>query len=151
MKLSEGKSNPVYLDPIGIPTVCYGHTGPEVKMGMRFTDAQCDELLRKDMEVAARTVLSCYPDALSLNPNQFGAFQSFAFNVGPGKRGVKDGFCTLKSGATPSHLRKLRAGNVAGACTDLNQWTKAAGVPLRGLTVRRLREINLCGVPYEAR
>lgn len=117
-------------------------------MGMRFTDAECEVLLKRDLEDAARTMLACFPAAVDLNPNQFGGFQSFTFNVGGGKRGVKDGFCTLKSGATPSHLRKLRAGDVAGACADMQHWVRAGGVPLRGLVVRRQREIDLCGVPY---
>ena len=44
---------------------------------------------------------------------------SFAYNVGPGKRGKKDGMCVLKSGATPRHVRRLNAGQHALACSSL--------------------------------
>lgn len=148
VKYSEGEYRDAYLDPIGIPTICYGHTGPAVKVGMRATKAQCDAYLAADLAVAAQTVARCFPDADKLNPNQFGAFQSFTFNVGPGQKGKKDGFCTLKSGAEPSHLRALKAGDYPRACSYLSQWAKANGVPLRGLVIRRQAEINLCGTPY---
>jgi lysozyme len=45
----EGKVNRVYLDPLGIPTACYGHTGPELRIGQKFTDAQCDAQLAADV------------------------------------------------------------------------------------------------------
>ncbi|EEW2664443.1 lysozyme, partial [Escherichia coli] len=45
----EGKENTTYIDPTGTPTICYGHTGPDVKPGMTKTDEECLELLEKDM------------------------------------------------------------------------------------------------------
>lgn len=144
----EGTRYKAYLDPIGIPTICEGHTGPGVRLGQVANSAQCDAYLRADLVVAAGTVQRCYPEYYKLNPNQFAAFQSFTFNVGPGKKGGKDGFCVLRSGAEPSHLRALKAGNVPLACSYLSQWAKANNVPLRGLVVRRQAEINLCGKPY---
>lgn len=148
VKKYEGEYRTAYRDPVGILTICYGHTGPDVKEGMRATPAQCDAWLAADLTVAAKTVAGCFPDADKLNPNQFGAFQSFTFNVGPGRKGVKDGFCVLKSGAEPSHLRKLKAGQYASACSDLQYWVTASGKRLNGLVVRRQSEIQLCGVPY---
>ena len=41
-----------YIDPTGTPTICYGHTGPDVKPGMTLTDEECLELLEKDMKWA---------------------------------------------------------------------------------------------------
>src|SRR3546814_3539221 len=38
----EGKVNRAYLDPVGKPTICYGHTGPEVHLSMVATDEQCE-------------------------------------------------------------------------------------------------------------
>lgn len=40
----EGYRNAVYKDQGGIPTVCSGVTGANIKMGMRFTDAQCRDM-----------------------------------------------------------------------------------------------------------
>ncbi|EIH9453491.1 glycoside hydrolase family protein, partial [Escherichia coli] len=48
----EGKENSTYIDPTGTPTICYGHTGPDVKPGMTLTDEECLELLEKDMKWA---------------------------------------------------------------------------------------------------
>jgi len=45
----EGKRNVVYQDIAGIPTVCYGHTGENVKPGQEYTDAQCVMLLFEDL------------------------------------------------------------------------------------------------------
>ncbi|ENQ4762373.1 glycoside hydrolase family protein, partial [Salmonella enterica] len=45
----EGKSNTTYIDPTGTPTICYGHTGPDVKPGMVKTDDECLVLLKQDM------------------------------------------------------------------------------------------------------
>ena len=44
----EGYVPNTYADPIGIPTVCFGHTGPDVEWGQEYTRAQCDALLTGD-------------------------------------------------------------------------------------------------------
>jgi len=48
-KLEEEKRNVAYLDPVGIWTIGYGHTGPEVVEGLVWTDEQCDEALKRDL------------------------------------------------------------------------------------------------------
>ena len=45
----EGTENTAYLDPVGIPTVCTGHTGAEVRAGERLSDERCDALLKEDL------------------------------------------------------------------------------------------------------
>jgi lysozyme len=140
--LYEGLERTAYHDPLGIPTVCYGHTGPDVKLGQVYTAAQCDELLAKDILVANSTINSCI--TAPLTPNQRAAFVSFTFNVGPGGRGVKDGFCTLKSGR-PSTMRLLiNAGQPEKACSELLKWTMPGTVVHRGLLKRRNAEYKLC-------
>jgi lysozyme len=129
-----------YIDPVGIPTDCTGHTGPDVRAVN--TQAQCDEKLSADILTANKVVDSCV--TVPLNPNQRSAFVSFAFNVGRGGKGIKDGFCELRSGGAPSFLRKLNAKDYAGACNGLNQWVNAGGKPLPGLVKRRQAESALC-------
>ena len=36
-------------DPIGIITACVGHTGPELRMGQRYTRQQCEDMLYGDL------------------------------------------------------------------------------------------------------
>lgn len=147
----EGLTHKAYRDPIGIPTICYGTTRG-VKMGDRATQAECDSYLTGDIAIALNTVQSCA--TVPLNDNQMAAFTSFAYNVGPGKVGVKDGFCVLRNGNKPSFLRALNRGDYTAACNGLLDWTGARSntgmVTLKGLVKRRqseaatcLREVNL--------
>jgi lysozyme len=138
----EGYVPPVYKDPIGILTVCYGHTGPELRMGQTYTKAECEAYLAQDLAEAQATVRRCITSPML--PHQEAALISFAFNVGPGGKGVKDGLCWLRSGREPTIRRKANAGDWAGACAALMDWTKAGGIVFRGLVRRRTEERALC-------
>lgn len=142
----EGTVLKTYKDPVGIPTACTGHTGREVSMGQVYTPEQCEMLLALDLVEHNRVVDSCV--TVPLNPNQRSALVSFAFNVGPGGKGIKDGFCRLRSGSQPTFLRLLNAGQYDEACAALKAWNKAGGKVLRGLTLRREAEYNLCIKEY---
>ncbi|MCI0256950.1 glycoside hydrolase family protein, partial [Cronobacter sakazakii] len=41
IQYQEGVKYKPYLDPVGIPTVCAGITGPDVKMGKVYTKQEC--------------------------------------------------------------------------------------------------------------
>lgn len=50
----EGKVNTVYLDPLKIPTGCYGRTGKDdwghqIELGRTYTDEQCLQMLSNDV------------------------------------------------------------------------------------------------------
>jgi GH24 family phage-related lysozyme (muramidase) len=68
-----------YKDPVGIPTIGYGHTGGVV-VGQRISQARADELLKQDLKRFEKAVNDL---GLKLNQNQFDALVSFAYNVGP--------------------------------------------------------------------
>lgn len=125
----EGKVNRTYVDPVGVLTSCYGHTGSELKPGQTFTDAQCLAQLEADL-VKHAVALDCvrYP----LTDGQKAAFLSFAFNVGNGA------FCNS------TLVRKANAGDMSGACAELSRWTVAGGKELPGLVKRRAAERALC-------
>ena len=55
----EGYVPHTYADPIGIPTSCYGHVGPENTPGRRFTEAECRDLLAGDLAEANAIVHRC--------------------------------------------------------------------------------------------
>lgn len=138
----EGDSAIGYSDPVGIATAGSGHTGSDVVIGQWYDKATREGWLQGDLEEAAATVERCAPDTIDVY--QRAAFVSFAFNVGAGRKGVKDGFCILKSGKIPAHIRKVRQGDKTGSCNALLSWTKAGGKTLLGLVRRRHAERNLC-------
>jgi len=140
--LFEGNRQASYLDPIGIPTVCRGHTGQEVRVGQFYTQQECDELTLQDLLKARAIVDQCVKRPL--NDNQRAAFSSFVFNVGPGQVGKKDGFCILKNGQESTMLKMLNMGHHAQACDQMLRWNKANGIVLPGLVKRRLAERELC-------
>jgi len=121
---AEGKVLPVYKDPVGIPTVCYGHTGLDVKPGMRATDVQCEAWLRQDLMHAQALVDRCF-DKTRLSQAQHDALTDAMFNIGPGRAGVKDGLCELKRGG-PSTLRRLvNSGQCRAAADQFLYWSNA--------------------------
>lgn len=77
----EGTPKTGYLDPVGIPTACTGHTGPDVVVGKRYTSQQCADLFDADMVKHASGVLICTPQ-LKGRTYQLAAASDFAFNNG---------------------------------------------------------------------
>lgn len=111
-------------------TIGVGHTGPEVKKGVVWTQEQADAALAADLQRFARGVWN----AISEKPttqNRFDALVSFAFNVGLGN--------LLSS----TLLRKHNSGDYAGAAEQFQRWNKANGKPMAGLTRRRAAEAAL--------
>lgn len=137
IKTSEGKVNRSYLDAAGIPTICYGHTGPEVRLGQVATDAQCDAILMEDIRVHLAGVKGC--TYAPLNQNQQDAIVSLAFNIG------------VRNYCHSTLARKLNAGDYDGAAAEFPKWNKTTingrKVVLNGLTTRRLREQRLFLTP----
>lgn len=76
----EGKRNRPYDDGLGNLTVCYGHTGPDVKPGQFYSDTECLRILRADIAIHQAGVLECIQ--APVNQNQLDAFTSLAFNLG---------------------------------------------------------------------
>lgn len=128
-----------YRDPVGILTDCYGHTGPDVRVNKYNTVAECEQKLLDDLVEANDVVDSCVK--VPLNRYQRSAWVDFAFNVGHGKKGVKDGMCVLKNGNVPRHVNLLNSRQYDAACNMLPQW---ANPPLRGIIKRRAAEQALC-------
>lgn len=117
-------------------TVCYGHTGGDVKKGVKYSMDECKALLSKDMLTAMEAVDRCHPN---LPVPVLAAFGDAVYNMGP----------TIACNKEKSYAaRHLYAGNYAAACNELPKWNKArvAGVlvALPGLTKRRAAEQALC-------
>lgn len=138
---AEGLYRWAYKDPVGIQTVCYGHTGPDIIPGKVYTVEECKALLIKDLNKAGDAVNSCAYGPMT--DYQFEAFRDFTFNVGPGKAGRKDGFCMLKSGKPSTMVRLINEGKAAEACEQFKYW-KQEGQGMPGLAKRRDAEAALC-------
>lgn len=126
---SEGLVTRTYKDPVGILTSCFGHTGPELKMGQQFTPEQCRQMLEEDL-VKHAAALECVKRPMT--DGQKAAFLSFSYNVGVKK------FCSS------TLVKKANAGDMAGACAELSRWTMAGGKELPGLVKRRSEEVRVC-------
>lgn len=124
----EGKVNSPYRDPVGILTVCSGHTGADIE-NRRYTDAECLQMLEADVKEHAKA-LECTGGGYKLREGA--AFVSLAYNIGV------SGFC--KSTAA----KRAQAGDYAGACEAMSRHVKAGGKVLHGLVDRRAFERAIC-------
>ncbi len=112
-----------YLDAVGVPTIGYGHTGPDVTPNLVITQAQAEALLQSDVRGAERAVTAAVTVALS--DNQFAALVSFVYNLGAG---------TLQNSTL---LSVLNTGDYAGAADQFTRFVYAGGEVLQGLVRRR--------------
>lgn len=128
----EGKRNVAYPDPAtkGPPwTIGVGHTGPEVRPGLVWTDEQVRQALAKDVERFERCINSAV--RVPLTQPQFNALLSFTFNLGEG--------ALLSS----TLLKRLNASDYQGAASEFLRWNRAGGRVMEGLTNRRKMEAAL--------
>lgn len=124
----EGSVPEVYLDPVGIPTACVGHTATvsRADVGRPVSAEVCARLLAEDVAWAERAVREDV--AVTLSQEQFDALVSFVFNVGP------------RAFEQSTMLRKLNVGDCWGAAAEFPRWNKAKGRVLPGLVKRRADE-----------
>lgn len=129
----EGCELEAYLDIAGVPTVGWGHTGPEVKLGQHIDQAEAARLFDTDTDRFEAAV-----DKLTkgmATDGQFAALVSFAYNLGEGAL------------ASSTLLRKHNSGDFGGAAAEFAKWNKAKVggklVPVKGLTRRRAAEAKL--------
>ena len=76
----EGVRYAPYKDAVGVLTVCYGHTGPDIVPGKEYTAQECKALLDADMRVANGEVRRCLPMPMLRQVEV--ALTSATFNIG---------------------------------------------------------------------
>jgi len=129
----EGLRLTAYQDSVGIWTIGYGHTAeagpPAPKAGMKITEKEADDILKRDLGQYERAVTK----AISVAPtsNQFAAMVSLCYNIGPANF------------ATSTVVKLVNAGDPRGAAEVFLRWNKAGGKVLAGLTHRREDEKKL--------
>lgn len=131
IKRWEGFRAEAYRDAVGVWTIGYGTTamagvGIDPKPGMRITEEQAEEYLRKTVDKFAAQIRPAI--TAPINENEFAAFVSLAYNIGPG--------AFRKSSA----LRHFNAGDKAKAADAILLWNRAGNKVLQGLKNRRAEE-----------
>lgn len=119
-----------YLCPAGVPTIGFGSTGHDIKMGMVWTQAQCDARFAEHVADFAATLTKLIGNAPTTQ-NQFDAMCSLIYNIGQGNF------------AKSSVLRLHKAEDYEGAAKSFGLWNKGGGKVLAGLTTRRAAEAQL--------
>ncbi|HEB4090223.1 TPA: lysozyme [Enterobacter cloacae] len=130
IKEFEGCRLTAYQDSVGVWTIGYGWTQPvdgkPIRAGMTIKQETAERLLKTGMVSYESDVSRLVK--VGLTHGQFDALVSFTYNLG------------ARSLSTSTLLRKLNAGDYAGAADEFLRWNKAGGKVLNGLTRRREAE-----------
>lgn len=130
IKEFEGCRLTAYQDSVGVWTIGYGWTQPvdgkPVRAGMTIKQETAERLLKTGLVSYESDVSRLVK--VGLTQGQFDALVSFTYNLGS------------RSLSTSTLLRKLNAGDYAGAANEFLRWNKAGGKVLNGLTRRREAE-----------
>ncbi len=129
----EGIKLTPYYDPVGIKTVCVGHTGKDIE-NRKYTIDECKKIATKDLIIAIEQVQKRYPDA----PDRVVfAMSDMVFNLGIGR---------LTNNTTIDKL--LLAKKWDEACYQMPRWVygNVGGVnmKLNGLVKRREWDKDVC-------
>ncbi|BFG81845.1 hypothetical protein [Pseudomonas phage PP21] len=132
IKEHEGLRLVAYLDSVGVWTIGYGDTGPDVVKGLTITKEEAEERLRKRL-VEFEGYINTYVK-VPIKQHQFDALVSLVYNIGP---------ANFK---TSTLLKKLNAGDYIGAADQFLVWNKGRVdgklVVIKGLANRRAKERN---------
>lgn len=131
IKKWEGFKAKAYFDTIASPpvwTIGYGTTaragvGVEPRAGMTITEQEATGYLKKTIDKFAQTIRPNIKRPI--NENEFGAFVSLAYNIGP------------SAFAKSSALRLFNEGRKQEAADAILLWNKAGGKVVQGLVNRR--------------
>jgi len=125
----EGLRIEAYLDPVGIPTICYGST-KGVELGQAMTKEECDALLNEELKIYLKAVDDFI--FVPMPDTRRAALTSFTYNVG------------IENFKKSTLRRLMNEGQTRAACEELSRWVFAKGIKLRGLIRRRDEEKRLC-------
>lgn len=133
IKEHEGLRLVAYLDSVGVWTIGYGDTGPDVVEGLIITKEEAEERLSKRLREFEGYVLKYV--RVGMTQNQFDALVSLVYNIGP----------TNFKGSTL--LKKLNMSDYRGAADQFLVWNKGRVngklVVIPGLSNRRASERQL--------
>jgi lysozyme len=127
IKKWEGCKLQSYQDIVGIWTIGYGATGPNIKKGLAWTQEQADEDLLSRVKIFALQIDSVLK--VPLTKNQAAAMISLAYNIG------------ANALSKSTVMKKTNLKDFKAAADAFLLWNKARVdgklVPVQGLTNRR--------------
>ena len=153
IKEFEGCELKAYYCPAGILTIGYGHTGPDVLLGMTITLEKAEALLVEDLHYFEHEVRKLIN--VPLKQQEFDAIVSFTYNVGAGNLSSSTfrvntcehlGFRQFRHPVTASHnVRRMNNGDSKPQCfrEEFMRWVNGPNGPLPGLVRRRDAEVEL--------
>ena len=123
-----------YRCPAGVPTIGYGHTGPDVAQGLRITQAHAERLFEGDIarfedELQRWMRIDSVP---GLTQGQYDALLSFAYNTGI--TALRRSTLWRKVCADPSD---------PSVPAEFSRWVNAGGRRMPGLVARREEEARI--------
>jgi len=127
--LGDGRFIAYLPTPQDRPTIGWGTTGPDIKLGLVWARAECDVRFAADLKTFGEGVAKLITGPTT--QAQYDAMVCLTYNIGPGSFRVS----TL--------LRMHNAGDHEGAGAQFADWNKQAGKVLAGLTTRRAAEAAL--------
>jgi len=131
--IHEGYKDKAYVPVAGDKyTIGFGTTDG-VKMGDTTTPTKALVRALADVQKFEGALKKCV--RVPLTQNEYDAYLQLSYNIGSGA------FCNS------TLVKKLNAWDYVGACAAIKSWDKFKGKPLRGLTLRREREYQLCITP----
>lgn len=126
----EGCRLTAYQDAVGVWTIGWGHTGPEVVHGLVWTQQQADAALDEDVAKAAYAVRRLCP-TLAVGSPRYEAIVDWTYNLGAGA-------------LEHSTLRVyIGTGQWSLVPNEIRRWCHAGGKVLPGLVRRRNAEAQL--------
>lgn len=130
IKSFEGCVLHAYQDSVGVWTIGWGHTGPDVHKGLVCTQDQADRWLQQDLNSAVKRMIMMIH--VPLSDNKFCALADFCFNLGTGAF-YHSHLLTYLNAGTSDQL----------VSAEFLKWTHAGGKVLPGLVRRRQAEHDL--------
>jgi lysozyme len=132
---AEGMEQKVYVDPVGLPTVCVGHMDKALKKGQTFSIEECMDMFAKDWKKHQKQLDSVVKVPYK-SEWQREALTDFTFNLGIGN---------VKSSTLLSLVNQSKH---TEACRQLTRWVKGKVrgkmVTLKGLVTRRDKTMPYC-------
>jgi lysozyme len=110
IKQREGFKLRAYQDTRKIWTIGVGHTGPDVKRGVIWSEPHVDAILVLDLQKFENAVNMAAKNVLT--QNQFDACVSLAFNIG------------VQGFIGSSVVKQINSGNMQAAADDFLMWEK---------------------------
>lgn len=128
LKRDEGLRLNAYKDTVGVWTIGYGHTGPDIKPGLVWNQGKAESALIEDVKEHNAKLLKALPWIKNLDPVRRRALQNMAFNLGV------DGLLGFKN-----TLEAVRTGRYNQAASGMlnSKWAKQ----VKGRAVRLAQEM----------